>query len=421
MIVAFVQSGNPPGQIYLPYLNIGLSFGLTGVSSVLLLMSEIVILMTALSGNTEKTGFRASAALLSLFQIAAVGLFSSLDLLLFFIFWDIGIIALFLMINMLGSARRRQASINFILYELFASSMLLLGIILLYAYSPSHSLGIAYLASVAGMLPANVQVAVLVALFLAFMTNMAIFPMHLWLPDAYTEASTQGSMLLSGVLTKFGGYGMLILFGIHGLAGHYSFYIAALAAGSCIYAALVMIRQKDLKRIVAYSAMLEMGVIMVAIAAGNAVATEGAVFGMFSQGISVALAFLAVGVVKELFDERNIDRLRDMVSGAQVCRIRAGPCDALHTWIPAHLWFRGGDPDLLRRGPGLRAIRARAAAGHTDHGRVLLLGDKQLLPLEEQGPEGKRHSHRGPEIGLLRAVGGDSRCSGFCPSCCWGY
>jgi NADH-quinone oxidoreductase subunit M len=317
MIVQFAISGNPSAGLYIPYLNIGVSFGLTGISAVLLLMAEIVILASAASGNTEKAGFAASAALLSLFQIAAVGVFTSLNLLLFFIFWDIGVIALFLMINVLGSERRHAASVNFILYELFASAMLLLGIILLYSYLPAHSLNIGYIASAAGSLPQNIKVLVLVSLFLAFMTNMAIFPMHFWLPDAYAEASTQGSMLLGGVLTKFGGYGMIILFTLSGIASGYSSYIAALAIGSTIYAVLMLIRQKELKRIIAYSAMLEMGIIMVAVAAANSTATYGAVYGMFAQGISIALAFLAVGVIKRLFDETNVDRIRDILSGAK--------------------------------------------------------------------------------------------------------
>ncbi|MDE1865333.1 MAG: NADH-quinone oxidoreductase subunit M [Candidatus Micrarchaeota archaeon] len=316
MVFLFATSGAQSSVTYIPYLNVALSFGLSGISSVLLLMAEIIILVTAVSGNTERAGLLASSALISLFQISAVGLFTSTNLLLFFVFWDIGIVAMFLMINLLGSEMRHNASVNFVLYELFASSMLLLAIILLYAYLPAHSLNIGYITSAAGSLPLYIKTIVLISMFIAFMTNMAIFPMHLWLPDAYTEASTQGSMLLSGVLTKFGGYGMLILFALP-IAANYTGYVAALAIVSVVYASFMLIKQKDLKRVIAYSAMLEMGVILVAVAASNSIATEGAVYGMFSQGLSMALAFLAVGVIKSIYDERNIDRLRDIVSGAR--------------------------------------------------------------------------------------------------------
>ena len=316
LIIQLAQSGVQPGVVYIPYLNVGLSFGLTGVTAVLLLLSEIVIFVTAASGNVEKTGAKASAILMTLFQIAAVGIFTSQNLLLFFVFWDIGVIAMFFMINVLGGENRRAASINFLLYELFASSMLLIAIIMLYVYTPAHSLNIGYLISATGI-PSNVELAVLISMFLAFMTNMAVFPFHFWLPDAYAEASTQGSMLLSGILTKFGGYGMLLMFGISGLAIHYSQYIAAIATVSVIYAALMLIRQKELKRAASYAAMLEMGIILLAIAAYNTISINGAVYGMFAQGISIALAFLAIGVIKSIFDESNIDRLRDVLSGAR--------------------------------------------------------------------------------------------------------
>jgi NADH-quinone oxidoreductase subunit M len=124
-------------------------------------------------------------------------------------------------------------------------------------------------------------------------------------------------MLLGGVLSKFGGYGMIMLFLFSGLAVHYSVYIGMLGGFSALYAALLLIRQKDLKRVVAYSAMLEMGIVLVAIAAVNSVGTSGAAYGMVSQGIGVALAFLAVGVIGRVFDERNMDRLRGMVDSAR--------------------------------------------------------------------------------------------------------
>jgi proton-translocating NADH-quinone oxidoreductase chain M len=301
---------------YLPYLGVALSFGLSGVSALLLLMSNIVILVAALSGNPESEKIRLSGAMMTAFQMAAIGIFSSANLLLFFIFWDIGVVALFVMINVLGSANRRAASINFLVYEIFASAMLLLGILLIYAYAPSHTLSIGALRDAASAMPANVQMAVFVLLFIAFMTNMPIFPMHLWLPDAHTEASTQGSMLLSGILTKFGGFGMLLLFSLLPVWRPYAGYIAALATVSAVYSALIMIRQTDLKRVIAYSTIVEMGVILVAISAGSALGSEGAAYGMLSHGLTVALMFLSVGTIKYMFKERSTQRLRGLISAA---------------------------------------------------------------------------------------------------------
>lgn len=315
----YALAGNPlvESYPYLSYIGISLSFSMTGISVVLMVMASIVLLAAALSANPEREGVRLSSAMIVLFGMAALGLFSSANLFLFFIFWDLGVISMFIMINVLGSANRRAASINFLIYEIFASSMLLLAILLLYAYTPLHSLSIPYLQAAAGSLPRGIKYAVFILLFLAFMTNMPLFPMHHWLPDAHTEASTQGSMLLSGVLTKFGGFGMIVLFTIIPLSQHYAIYVAALASVSAIYGALVMLGQTDLKRIIAYSTIVEMGVVMVAISASNPLATAGAVYGMLSHGLVVALMFLAVGMVKHIFKERNINRLRGILSSAR--------------------------------------------------------------------------------------------------------
>ena len=134
---------------YIPSLAIFIGFRINVVSLVLLIMSSLLLFATALSGNPEKVDVKLSSALIALFQIAAVGLFASSNLFIFFVFWDVGVIALFFMINTLGSANRRGASINFLIYEIFASSLLLLGIMILYLSVPIHSFDIAYITSVA--------------------------------------------------------------------------------------------------------------------------------------------------------------------------------------------------------------------------------------------------------------------------------
>ncbi len=298
---------------YLPYVGTTLSFGVTGISVLMLLMASIVLFVAALSGNQENENIRLSSAMIVLFQAASVGLFASSNMLLFFIFWDVGVIAMFIMINVLGSANRRKASLNFIIYEIFASSLLLLGIMLLYAYSPGHSMSLTALAQ-SGSLPQNVQLAIFFLFFMAFLTNMPVFPMHFWLPDAHSEASTQGSMLLSGILTKFGGYGMLLIFIAMPISHDYSKYVAGLAIFSAIYAAFVMSRQTDIKRIVAYTTIVDMSIILVAISAVSTIGNYGAIYGMLSHGLAVSLLFLCAGNVKYMFNERNVKRLRGIIA-----------------------------------------------------------------------------------------------------------
>lgn len=302
---------------YISSLGITLGFQVNVISLILLIMSSVVLFATALSGNPEKQGPRLSSALLALFQIAAVGLFASANLFVFFIFWDIGVIALFFMINTLGSANRKAASMNFLIYEIFASSLLLLGIMLIYFYTPVHSFDIQYIIANASSIPTNMQTIIFTVLFVAFMINMPIFPMHFWLPDAHTEASTQGSMLLSGILTKFGGYGMILLFLMLPIASKYSIYVAALAGVSIFYSVFVLMKQTDLKKIIAYSTIVEMGIIMLGISASNNFGIYGATYAMLSHGFAVALMFLLVGVIKHIFGERSINVLKGTVVNAR--------------------------------------------------------------------------------------------------------
>lgn len=319
ILASSLASGSVNLSEQYPYIgSLGVSFGfrINAISLALLIMSSVVLLAASLSGNPEKEQNRASSMLIALFQIASIGLFSSANLFMFFIFWDIGVIAMFFMINLLGSANRKAASMNFIIYEIFASSLLLLGILLIYFYMPVHSLDISYIMSNAASMPQNVQVIIFALLFVAFMINMPLFPMHFWLPDAHTEASTQGSMLLSGILTKFGGFGMLLLFLMMPIAAKYSLYVAALATVSVFYSVLLLMFQTDIKRIIAYSTIVEMGIIMVGISALNPLGTYGATYMMLSHGLVIALMFLVIGTLKHSFGERSISALKGTVTDA---------------------------------------------------------------------------------------------------------
>ncbi len=316
-----LHSGSASINAEFPYISsLGISFGISVnvISMMLLLMSSIVIFAAALAGNVEGENARTSAALIALFQLASAGLFSSGNLFMFFIFWDIGVISMFLMINILGSSNRKSASLSFLVYEIFASSMLLLAMLLIFFYTPVHSFSFQYIAAHASLIPGNIELAVFALLFMAFMTNMPIFPMHFWLPDAHTEASTQGSMLLSGALTKFGGFGMVLLFTMLPLPSKAYGYIAALAAFSVFYSVFLLMKQSDIKRVIAYSTIVEMGIVMVGISAANAFGIYGAAYAMLSHGLVIAMMFLIAGTVKHMLGERNINLIRGVVSSSKL-------------------------------------------------------------------------------------------------------
>jgi NADH:ubiquinone oxidoreductase subunit 4 (subunit M) len=222
---------------------------------------------------------------------------------------------MFIMITALGSANRKQAAIKFLMYEIFAGAALLIAILLI--FSQLHTLDIGQLKYGMQTLSWQSQLLILIALGIAFMINMPLFPFHLWLPDAHAEASTEGSMVLSGILTKFGAYGLLLTFRLVPIAAKYSTYIAALAIFSSFYSVFVMMKEKDMKRIMAYTTVVDMGIIGLAIGAQNAIATEGAVFGMVAHGITIALMFLIVGSLHEIFGERDIRFIKNIATTAK--------------------------------------------------------------------------------------------------------
>ena len=317
MLYFAVASGSANStELYSSYIssfNISLEFRTTAISLALLLMATIVSFVTLLSGNAERDREKTASSLVLLFELAAIGLFTSANFFLFFIFWDIGVVALFFMIYLLGSANRRSAAMKFLVYEVLASLLLLLGIMVIYFYTPVNSFDIATIIANASLMPMGMQALVFVLLFLAFMINMPIFPLHLWLPDAHTEASTQGSMLLSGILTKFGGYGMLLLFSMLPIAGSYSVPIGILAGFSAFYVTFVLMTQHDIKRVIAYTTIVEMSIILFGIATLNSIGIVGATYAMLAHGLTIALLFLVAGSVSYVFRERDIRTLKGVV------------------------------------------------------------------------------------------------------------
>jgi len=302
---------------YMPILNVSFSFYIGIIPLVLLIMASIVLLVASMSGNINSEKQKLSSAFLILFQIAATGLFTASNLFVFFIFWDIGVITAFAMINTLGYASSKIASINFLIYEIFASVMLLFAILLIYFYTPLHTFNIQSIISGSAQIPVSIQALIFFFMLIAFMVNMPLFPFHSWLPGAYSEASTQGSMVIGGILSKFGALGMLLMFEMLPIATHYSIYVAAIAIISSVYGALVLASQHDIKRIVAYVAMVEMGIVALGISASNTIGSYGALYGMLAQGLAIAFMFLVAGSIMHEFGERDIRLLKGIIASSK--------------------------------------------------------------------------------------------------------
>jgi len=301
-------------QPYLTAIGINLSFQVTSLSLILVLMTAIVFLAAAIVGREFiQKDQKLYSIVFMLVLGGALGLFLSGNLFLFYIFWEIAEFAMFFIIFAYGGYDRRYAAIKFIIYSIIASLLLLIAIMMLYFYSTPHSFDIYQLQQSAATLPMAVQPIILVLLLVAFMIKAPIFPFHNWLPDAHTEAPTTGSMILAGVLLKFGGYGLLLMFLLVPLAAHYAMYIAAIFGFSAIYGAMVALRQTHLKRMIAYTSIVDMGIIAVGIAAINHFGTAGAIYGMMAHALAISLLFLLAGTIDKVYGTLFIDKLKGII------------------------------------------------------------------------------------------------------------
>jgi NADH-quinone oxidoreductase subunit M len=245
-------------------------------------------------------------------ECGMVGVFVSLDLFLFFIYWEAMLIPMYFLIGVWGHGRKVYAAVKFILYTMVGSALMLVAILYLYAVTGTFDLAqiIEQLSGSAKVLSGPAQVWLFLAFFLAFAIKVPIFPLHTWLPDAHTEAPTAGSVILAGVLLKMGTYGMLrfCLPLFPQAARHFAPFISVLAVIGIVYGALVAMVQPDLKRLVAYSSVAHLGFVVLGLFTFNLMGTEGAIYQMLNHGVSTGALFILVGM---LYDRRHTRLIKD--------------------------------------------------------------------------------------------------------------
>ncbi|MGC9010979.1 MAG: complex I subunit 4 family protein [Candidatus Micrarchaeia archaeon] len=311
----FLSSG-PFGESYqfLPNIaNFDLYVGSLNIAFVFL--TSIVFLAASMASaffmKEEKIGH---GALMMLAECSVLGMFLSGNLLVLYLFWDLAIVSFFFMLFHFGGFDRRYASVKFIIYSLLSSSLLLIGIIMIYFYMPSHTLSISQLVKYGYTMPRQFQTIVFILLMLAFIIKMPVFPLHSWAIDAYPESPPGGAMLLSGVLSKFGVYGMLILFISLPVARNYSLVVALLLAFSALYGAATAMVQKDIKRMLSYLSISEVAIVGFAIATFTIAGIDGAIFGSVSHALIISLLFLLAFSVEKVFGTTLIGRLSGILS-----------------------------------------------------------------------------------------------------------
>lgn len=300
-------------SVWIESLNVSYFVGIDGISLILVLLTTFLTPLTLLSTwkAIEKNVKMFTFSMLFL-EAGMIGVFISIDLFLFYIFWEAMLIPMYFIIGIWGGERRIYASVKFFLYTMFGSLLMLVAIIWLAVYAANQTgtftTNLLELYKVAPTIARDIQNWMFLAFFLSFAIKVPLFPLHTWLPDAHVEAPTAGSVILAGVLLKMGTYGLvrfnLPLFPQSAI--EYAPIISILAVIGIIYGALVAMVQPDMKKLVAYSSVSHLGFVVLGIFAFNAEALQGAVIQMINHGLSTGALFLLVGAIYERTHRRDI-------------------------------------------------------------------------------------------------------------------
>ena len=348
----FVETGtwiDIPSVAWFGRVHIEYFLGIDGLSVVMVLLTALVSFIATISSWKIDRSEKGYFALLLLLNTGMMGVFVSLDFFLFYVFWEVMLLPMYFLIGVWGGPRREYAAIKFFLYTLFGSVLMLLAMIALYFSTNVYIDGAGVIHSIAEgaksgltglekihtfniiamMDPGNLVPGSLLAgwetswrylayigLFIGFAIKVPLFPFHTWLPDAHVEAPTPISVILAGVLLKMGTYGMLrISFPVFPDAMlHFSWELALLGVISMVYGALVAMAQTDFKKLIAYSSISHMGIVILGMASMNTQGMTGAVFQMFNHGTITAMLFLIVGVIYDRAHTRGVNEFGGLMN-----------------------------------------------------------------------------------------------------------
>jgi NADH-quinone oxidoreductase subunit M len=431
------QAGQPGFQFEEQYtwyaaLNSTFHIGVDGLSLTMVLLTTLLTPVALLASFSVSDRVRAYMFLFLLLETGMLGVFMALDLLIFFVFWEVGLVPMYFLINQWGSEKgerelwkgvkvqaRNYASLKFIIYTMAGSLGLLLAIQLLGVLFKTYDLQTltAQWTSLEGTLlglpVSTVKAVAFWAFVVAFAIKVPVWPFHTWLPDAHTEAPTAGSMILAGVLLKLGAYGFLrlVLPLYPAESAKYAGALAFLAVMAIVFGAFASYGQKDFKRLVAYSSVNHMGFVLLGIAAAAkasgtpdaTIALNGAVLQMFNHGLSAAGMFFLVGVLYERTHTRNLDDfgglfpLVPVYGGILIFTSMASlGLPGLNGFVSEFLVVRGSWPILT-------VYTAIAMLGLLFTGAYILKGIKSVLhgPLNEHWTHGE---HKLTEINLREVI-----------------
>ncbi|MFN3741979.1 MAG: NuoM family protein [Anaerolineales bacterium] len=397
-----------------------LHLGVDGLSLTMVLLTTLLTPLAILASFSITDRVKAYMMLFLFLETGMLGVFLALDLLLFFVFWEVGLVPMYFLINQWGSTHRDYASLKFMIYTMGGSLGLLLSIQLLGVLFQTYDLvelaqrwSALTEGSLLGMSVSTVKAIAFWAFVIAFAIKVPVWPFHTWLPDAHTEAPTAGSMILAGVLLKLGAYGFLrlVLPFYPQEARLYAGALAFLATAAILFGAFASYAQSDFKRLVAYSSVNHMGFVVLgiaaaALAAGTSdarIALNGAILQMFNHGLSAAGMFFLVGVIYERTHTRNLNDfgglfpLVPIYGGILIFTSMASlGLPGLNGFVSEFLVVRGAYPILT-------VYTAISMLGLLFTGAYILKGIRQVLhgPLNERWAHGE---HRLSEINAREIV-----------------
>ena len=342
-------------KAWIPLINARYEIGLDGIGLPMLILSMLITLSVIIYSWDHFPDPRTPKAFLAMTLLLEVGMngtFVAQDLILFFVFFEIVLLPMFFLIGVWGGSNRKYASLKFFLFTLFGSAMMLLGFLALF-FKGGHTFSIPELTAMAQSGQLNIAkttgLIIFGGLFLGFAIKVPMFPFHTWLPDAHTEAPTQGSVILAAILLKLGTYGFIkIAIPILPKAfTSWSPYIGGLAVIGIIYGSLCCLAQSDMKRLIAFSSVAHMGFVMLAISTGTEFGMNAALFGMFAHGLITGMLFFIGGSVQHRYHTREMSRLGGMLKQIPKMGWLFGLCCMASLGLPGLAGFWGEFPAVL--------------------------------------------------------------------------